>query len=321
MFDIKTRVFNPKMTKTILVATLILIAAQPLTASDAERSFHDVPAGAKLVLPEATTAGWLIPPGMLAKLKASGFLFDVAPNGKVCLAKGRIIFYPELILTLTTKVPIQEFTWLAQGNMLVRSGQSLGFLNIDPDEVYGVTEKSVGGKGNVSFSSRFTLPYKQSHLYGGLGDHFYVVGYNEKAKRNEISVWDLSDEKVPARPLYATDSPINAVAGSPQKTYFASGPEIFVLEKGSTTPKSIYVHAREDIRELTYRPDVGLFFTTDHSAGYIGAKESYEFLAYPGVQLRLRGNALYIRFGAVGNGIMRITGPAHFADVRLDPPK
>lgn len=307
--------------KKILLATLFFIAALPRAVSAEGGSFHDVPAGAKLVLPKAAVAGWLIQPGVLKKLKDEGFSFNIAPNNKVCLAKGRIIFYPEQILTLTTKVPIQEFIWLAEGNMLVRSGQSLGFLNIDPDEVYGVAKNAGGEKGNVSFSSRFTLPYKQSRLFPGLGDHFYIVGRNEKEKRNEISAWNLGDDKVPARPLYATDSPINAVAGSPQRTYIASGPEIFVLEKGSTTPKSIYIHPREEIRELVYRPDVGLFFTTDHSAGYVGDQVQYEFLAFPGVQLRLRGNALYVRFGAVGNGIMRITGPEHFADLRLDPPK
>lgn len=232
-----------KMKKIFLLVTLSLIAAPLRTMSAEGSAMHDLPAGAKLVLPEASSAGWLIRPGVLAKLKDDGFSFNVAPNNKVCLAKGRIIFYPELILKLTTKVPIQEFTWLAEGNMLVRSGQSLGFLNIDPDEVYGI--KTTKEKGNVSFSPRFTLPYKQSHLYPGLGDHFYIVGRNEKEKRNEISAWNLADDKVPARPLYATDSPINAVAGSPQRTSSRPDRRFSFLKKTQRRPKpSMFTRAR-----------------------------------------------------------------------------
>lgn len=304
-----------------MTATLMLLCALPGPISAAEEPEHKLPDGAIFFHPKDSVSEWSIPPGILKKLKDKHLSFNVAPNGKICLASDRILFYPELPLTLTTKVPIQEFTWLAEGNMLVHSGQSLGFLNVDLDDEKETQGQKKNGPGILSFSSRFTLPYKKSRLYPGLGDFFYLVGRNEKENRNEISAWNLSDEKVPARPLYATTAPISAVAGSPEKTYFATGPEVFVLEKGETIPKSVYVNEREDIRELIYRPDVGLFFTTGNSAGYIGAKVQLEFLIYPGVELRLRGNALYARLGTVGNGIMRITEPAHFADLRLDPKK
>lgn len=74
------------MKNTILIATLIFTAALPRTISAEERTFHDLPAGAKLVLPEAVVAGWLIQPGALKKLKDDGFSFDITPNNKVCLA-------------------------------------------------------------------------------------------------------------------------------------------------------------------------------------------------------------------------------------------
>lgn len=317
------------MNKTIVFAALFFLLAGPRVIGAAEdQSSHAVPAGVKMYLPDASASNWAMPPGFMrdvqdkGPLSNKGLRFDIAPNDKICLGINRILFYPEDQITLTIKVPIQEYTWLSGGKMLVRSGQSLGFLNIDPDEVYGV--KGHGGKGekgNVSFLSRFTLPYKEPRLYSGLGDHFYVVGYNEKEKRNEISAWNLADEKTPATPLYGTESPVAYVAGSPEITYIASGREIFALKKGAKKPESIYTHAREDIRELVYRKDVGLFFTTAHSAGFIGGKQPYEFVAYPGVQLRLRGNALYIRFGPVGNGIVRVEGPAHFADLTFDPPQ
>lgn len=260
-------------------------------------------------------------PGVLKKLNDKTLSFDVAPNGKICLAGKRTLFYPEIPLLLMTRAPISEFIWLAEGNMLVHSGKALGFLKLDPDNAGDAPGKTKKGDGTLSFTPLFTIPYEKSRLYAGLGDFFYLVGRNDKEKRNEISAWNLADEKIPAKPLYATDAPISAVAGSPQKMYFATGRAVFVFKNGATAAEPVYVHELEDIRELIYRPDTGLFFTTDHSAGYIGEKEQFVFLAYPGVQMRLRGNALHVRMGSVANGIFRITGPEHFADLRLDPKK
>lgn len=302
------------------MTALILLSFLARSLNAAEESYSKLPDGALLVLPKDAASEWQILPGMLKKLHKAKLAFGVGPNGKVCLAAaGRVFFYPELALTLTTKVPIQEFIWLAEGNMLVHTGNELGFLKINEDRNSETLEEKK--KGLLNFTPLFKLPYKQSRLFPGIGDFFYVVGRNETEKRNEISAWDLAGEKVPAKPLYATDAPISAVAGSPQKTYFATGRGVFVLEKGASASKAVYLHPREDIRDLVYHPDAGLFYTTDNAAGYIGEKEQFEFLVYPGVELRLRKKALYIRMGSVANGIMKVTGPEHFADLRLDPPK
>ena len=312
------------MKMTMMTATLILFLALPgqiSAAAAAAASAHDMPEGATLVLPKTPgiTTGWVIVPGMLKDLHDKTLSFNVLPNGKILLASDRILFYPELMLTLTTKVPIQEFIWLAGGNMFVHSGQSLGFLDMNLDEKKGSSGKK--SPGVVGFSSRFTIPYKQARLFEGSGDSFYLVGRNEKENRNEISAWNLADSKVPAKPLYATDAPIAAVAGTPERTYFASGRAVFLLEKGAKSAKPVYVNPREDIRELAYRPEAGLFFTTGNSAGYIGEKEQFEFLAYPDVQIRLRGDALFVRLGTTANGILRISGAKHFSEIRLDAPK
>lgn len=310
--------------KNTLLAVLIIAALSPIFASGAEVLSHALPKDATLILPNDTgiSTGWAITPGMLKKLKDKTMSFSVAPNGKICLAGSRAFYYPEIALILTSQVPVQEFIWLAEGNMLVHSGQALGFLNMEPKDKSGKPKDAKEPKGMLSFSPLFTLPYKHSRLFPGKGDFFYLVGRNDKENRNEISAWDLSGEKkAPAMPLYATDAPISAVAGSPEKTYFASGRGVFLLEKGATEGKLVYANAIEDIRDLVYRSDVGLFFTTAHSAGYIGEKEQFVFLAYPGVDLRLRGDALYVRFGTAGNGIMKIMGPEKFADIRLDHPK
>ena len=311
------------MKTTTMTALLILFLALPGRVSAAAASSHDMPEGATLVLPKTPgiTTGWVIVPGMLKDLHDKTLSFNVAPNGKVLLSSARILFYPELMLTLTTKVPIQEFIWLAGGNMFVHSGQSLGFLNMNLDEEKDKPAEKKKGPGVVAFSSRFTIPYKQSRLFEGSGDYFYLVGRNEKENRNEISAWNLSDSKVPAKPLYATDAPIAAVAGTPERTYFASGRAVFLLEKGATSAKPVYVNPREDIRELAYRPDAGLFFTTGNGAGYIGEKEQFEFLAYPGTQVRLRGDALFVRLGTTANGVLRISGAKHFSEIKLDAPK
>jgi hypothetical protein len=310
------------MKTSMMTATMILFLALPRANAAEEKSFHDMPQGATLVLPKTPgiSTGWVIVPGMLKDLHDKKLSFNVAPNGKILLASNRILFYPENMLTLTTKVPIQEFIWLAGGNMFVHSAQSLGFLNMDEDKLNGKPGASKD-PGLVAFSSRFTLPYKQSRLFEGSGDFFYVVGRNEKENRNEISAWNLADAKVPAKPLYATDAPISAVVGTPDRTYFATGRAVFVLEKGATSAKPVYVNPREDIRELAYRPEAGLFFTTGNSAGYIGEKEQFEFLAYPDVQLRLRGDALFVRLGTAANGVLRISGAKHFAEIQLDPQK
>ncbi len=300
-----------------------LLCVFPGSVGAQEKSYPQLPDGAMLVRPKhpGVTTGWSILPGVLKKLNDKPLSFNVAPNGKICLAGKRALFYPEIPLVLTTRVPISEFIWLAEGNMLVHSGKALGFLKVDPEDEKNAPGKTKKGDGTLSFTPLFTIPYERSRLYAGLGDFFYLVGRNDKENRNEISAWNLADEKVPVKPLYATDAPISAVAGSPEKTYFATGRAVFMLKKGATAAEPVYVHELEDIRELIYRPDVGLFFTTDNGAGYIGEKEQFVFLAYPGVQMRLRGNALHVRMGSVANGIFRITGPQHFADLRLDPKK
>src|SRR6185503_8195670 len=111
------------------------LLAGPALADAAAASSHDLPAGATLALPNAgLKPEWVIPPGTLKKLHDKTMSFNVLPNGKILLASDRILFYPELMLTLTTKVPIQEFIWLAGGNMFVHSGQSLGFLDMNIGE-------------------------------------------------------------------------------------------------------------------------------------------------------------------------------------------
>lgn len=307
--------------RNLLSAAFALLSVLPGFVGAQEQSHTKLPYGAVLVLPKhpQVATDWSVMPGILKKLNDKTLSFDVAPNGKICLAGKRTLFYPEIPLLLMTRAPISEFIWLAEGNMLVHSGKALGFLKLDSADAGDASGKTKNGNGTLSFTPLFTIPYEKSRLYAGLGDYFYLVGRNDKENRNEISAWNLADEKIPAKPLYATDAPISAVAGSPQKMYFATGRAVFVLKSGATAAEPVYVHELEDIRELIYRPDTGLFFTTDHTAGYIGEKEQFVFLAYPGVQMRLRGNALHVRMGSVANGIFRITGPEHFADLRLDP--
>lgn len=308
--------------KTTTALALILICLMSCPAQAADDGAVKLPAGATLALPKnpGVIAEWPIMPGTLRKLDKAKLSFNVAPTGAVCLGAGdRAIFFPEIQLDLTTEVPIREFFWLSKGNMLVHSGQELGFLKLKSKPADEKADKAQ--KGMMMFSPLFKVPYEQWRMYPGTGDFFYVVGRNAKENRNEISAWNLADTKVPAKPLYATDGEISAVAGSPERTYFAIGPTVFALEKDAKAAAPVYVNPRGDIRELTYRPDVGLFFTTDDSAGYIGAKDQFEFLSYPGAQLRLAGKGLYIRFGSVANGILRITGPEHFAELHLEASK
>jgi hypothetical protein len=300
--------------KTIALAALLLVVATARPAPAADSS-DELPQGATLALPKnpGLKAEWVIPPGTLKRLHDAKLSFNVLPNGKILLASDRILFYPELMQTLTTKVPIQDFIWLAGGNMLAHSGHSLGFLDMKIGEEKPAEEK---GAGMVGFSPRFTIPYERARLFEGSGDDFYLVGHNDKENRDEISAWNLTDAKVPTRPLYATTAPIAAVAGAPGRTYFASGRTVYLLEKGAKKARPVYVNEREDIRDLAYRPEAGLFFTTDNSAGYIGEKEQFEFLAYPGVQVRLRGDALFVRWGTAANGILRISGAKRFSEAQ-----
>ena len=94
-----------------------------------------------------------------------------------------------------------------------------------------------------------------------------------------------------------------------------------LIEKDATAPKSVYVHPRENIKSLIYRPDIGLFYTTDNAAGCIGEKEQFEFLVYPGTELAFGGKDLYVKMGSVANGIMRIMGAQHYATIHGDAAK
>lgn len=300
----------------MMTVILLSILARPAAAEKVK-----LPEGAVLLLPThpGLASEWVVMPGMLKKLQKTPLTFGVSKEGNVCLvAGGKVFFYPQLELFVYSKVKTQDLIFLGSGKMLVRYGQEVGFLEVNEDRESETPEEKK--KGNLNFNPFIKLPYKDFRLYAGADKNFYVVGRNEKENRNEISLWNL-DHRGPVSQLMATDAPIGAVAGTPEQTYYATGRGVMLLEKGAKESKAVYLHPREDIRSLIYRPDVGLFYTTDNAAGYIGEKEQFDFLAYPGTELRLAGKDLYVRLGSVANGIMRIKGPQHFATIRQDPAK
>ena len=297
-------------------ATLMLLSVlvRPAAAEKIK-----LPDGAVFLLPThpGVHAEWPVHPGTLKKLQATKLAFGVAGTGKICLiAGGKVFFYPEVALSMYSKVRTQDVIFLDAGNMIVRYGQEVGTLETNPDRASESPEEQK--KGNLIFKPFIKLPYKDFKIFTGIGKYFYVVGRNEEKNRNELSLWNL-DHFGPVSQLMATNGPITAVAGTPDKTYYALERGVLLLEKGAKEAKAVFVHPREDIKSLIYRPDVGLFYTTENAAGYIGEKEQFDFLVYPGTELRLGGKDLYVRLGSVANGIMRIKGPEHYASIRQDP--
>ena len=296
-------------------ATLMLLSVlvRPAAAEKIK-----LPDGAVFLLPThpGVHAEWPVHPGTLKKLQATKLAFGVAGTGKICLiAGGKVFFYPEVALSMYSKVRTQDVIFLDAGNMIVRYGQEVGTLETNPDRASESPEEQK--KGNLIFKPFIKLPYKDFKIFTGIGKYFYVVGRNEEKNRNELSLWNL-DHFGPVSQLMATDGPITAVAGTPDKTYYALERGVLLLEKGAKEAKAVFVHPREDIKSLIYRPDVGLFYTTENAAGYIGEKAQFDFLVYPGTELRLGGKDLYVRLGSVANGIMRIKGPEHYASIRQD---
>ncbi len=261
---------------------------------------------AGLALPKGVTGEWLIAPSQGGK-NSEDILLAVDPKGAAWLVVDQnALLVPAKNAFFKTDRPFQQILWLS-GLPLARSYTALGrFEAVQEDpEAKGLTQ--------VHFKPLTTIPMDSWRAAPAGAEDLYIAGYNPRKKASQIAL--LGPAAKPLKIIYETQARITDVAGDGQKTYFASGPAIWLVE--GTTAKIIYAHPHSTIRRLIFVPGTGLFYATDESVGFAGDKAQFDLIKARHCQIAASGDSLYVMMGKLSGGVLRVRGLDQFGKVKL----
>jgi hypothetical protein len=284
------------------LAVLCLPAALPAAR---DPGAFALPKGARLTLPRAqgVDAAWILP-GHHKFPKAA--LFDVSPAGDPWLGYGgKTLMNPLVFGAVLVDRPAADFAWTDSNEFLVSDGQSLGFL-------VGVREKGSRDRAvRAVFKPMVALPHKNARLFAGGYKEVYFLGKNPDTQEYEIHWVRVRYKKAQVRKLFSSKEPITSVAAGSGAVYAAMGRAIVELNLKSRSARPVFVHPRENIRDIGVSPRSGLFYSTGQSIGFFKNGSGFEFLQAPRLRMRLRKNSLYVLFEDTG-GVLRVDGLHQF---------
>ena len=195
------------------------------------------------------------------------------------------------------KVPgvrrVDDFSWTPAGELLFSADGMLG----------GLTE---AGFGRIQ-----KLPAAGMKIEPASNDLWYLYGGSGYFAERDIYLYRRGGEVLR---LLRAESPVRAVVGSGETTFFAVGRGIFLHVPGKTL-RAVYT-ADEEVTALALAPPSGLFFATAKRAGYVRRPGSgFTFMRGVGVRLRVRGDALYL-FNPE-RGVMKCTPVSRFEQMAV----
>lgn len=243
-----------------------------------------LPQGVQLTLPAlpGVEARWVVAPDPKARAGAGLPRYEIDDRGEPLTG------LPKNIL---------DFIRLDDGNLLGCTGDALGRLTLKTG----------------AFESVLDLPADNCRLGSASGGGALLVLRNAAAGKDRVyrlRYRQLRQGAVEVAALAHVPGKAAAVIADGALTYIAVGRTVWKL-RGATAER-IFVHDRDDVRDLALLSGGGLFFATDAAVGFIGKERPFEFLGAPGARLRVRQDTLYIQLPASG-AVMRIAKAPEFA--------
>ncbi len=250
-----------------------------------------------LILPEqsAVKINWILAPESKNYLpKESGQKFKFAidfKNEPIVLYEDKLLINPTTGYLINLPNPFKEMVCLDNGVMLFSNSEEIGYIVVEKDEKLIPQAK---------IKPIAKLPHENSKIFKG-DETVYAVSFNSKAKEYEVFV--LNNKTNLFERVLTFNELMKAVSGKGKNIYFSVGRHVIEYKNGKIN--YIYEHPREEIQELMYNENSGLFYKTSKGVGMIKDNSAIEFLQTEESPIFLKNTSLYVFFPNVG-GILQI---------------
>ncbi|HNV69197.1 MAG TPA: hypothetical protein PKO06_05820 [Candidatus Ozemobacteraceae bacterium] len=230
------------------------------------------------------------------------FTFSVDASGNPWIGvDGRRLLCPAKGFRATLSEPWQTFVHLDQGALLLATVRHLGFPALDSQ-----AKSDKDGWPVVAFQPITPLPNYYSRLYKGANDCLYLVSGHATTVKSTLyllqpetaTTGTATGKTVVSRykKLIETEEPITAVAGDGATTVIAFGRLVVALDAMAGPIFPWPTQPDGEVRELAFLRNVGVFYTTANSVGYLGTKRGFRLLQTPSPMISLAKNSLYVFF-------------------------
>ncbi|MBM4029047.1 MAG: hypothetical protein FJ280_27165, partial [Planctomycetes bacterium] len=259
--------------------------------------------GVKLVLPAAAKikVGWVCPPldeqqVLDAPWRDLRFAVDASGQPWLAVPGQNLVLNPVGRYRFSLSHRFSDFACLDNGALLFQTDRDLGFV--------GLTDKPVVQEGQavLPFQPAVSLPLSGCRLYAGAGDCLYVAGagpegnYEVHLLQPESTSGGAKRTLRRFRKIFECPEPIRAVTGDGTLTFVSFGRVIARIGRPGRTKPELIVHPTDDVTDLAWLPDAGLFYATETAVGVATDEGPWDFLGCCGHQIDLRGGTLYVLF-------------------------
>ncbi|HKK00978.1 MAG TPA: hypothetical protein VJ955_02325, partial [Desulfuromonadales bacterium] len=278
------------MLLTVLWAVLALSSGAAATpaAKQVLRPFKE----ARFLLPEGAKVEtrWVLPP---TDQDRSDALFSVDASGDPLIKYGSsTLLDPGKKFLVTVDAPISGITHLANGVLLLASGNRLGLL-AKPER------QSVDKKGRpiVAFQPIAALPLKRINVLAAGGDTAYCAGPELQTGRYALfilrSVKGAGFKDLDL--IYRSETPITAATGNDKAVYVAVGSKVVRISRKDGSEATVYTHPSADVNALVLTP-AGLMVSTGTDLMVLAPGGALEILHSTGHRIAISGSTLYVLF-------------------------
>lgn len=288
-----------------LIWLALMLPANAATTSAKADNYPDTVFALPMV--KGMRLDWALPPVELpeSEKKAAAearFAVDARGNPWFGHGKSRILLSPKQHIRLRTMGQFEDFAFVGGRDMVACDDKYL----VSP-QISAAEPKQENGDSVMDMIALVKLDHDDCRLFEAGPHKVYMVLRDDTANRDEIT----SIESRPgAKPKIRTflrvgGSPISALAGDGDVTFYAQGKSIYQFKQGDKSPV-LYFEATDDVRSLAYSATTGLFYATSKRAAFVSPKFQLAFLTTPDPQLALRGKDLYIRL-ALSNDVLKLS--------------
>lgn len=277
------------------------------------------PAGAQTIMPETTVllpltektgVRWVIPPAgqaFIDSVKDQRHCFSIDRDGHAWLGfENGLVVCPEKGFKFKLGEAFWNFVHLDNGVMVFATASRFGMIQVGDQPSGKETELPV-----IQLQTVAMLPPDCTKMVKGADSSLYFICNNEAKRENIVYLFKPqakagSGSLAGYQKIFASEIPVNAVAGDGVTTYISSSRMILRVDN-SGQMKPFYVHPTQAIVELAYSQKCGLFYATGFAAGFVGENGPVEILNTRGPAIAISDNSLYILFSS-GYGVMAING-------------
>lgn len=198
-----------------------------------------------------------------------------------------ILYEGKIILNLISggfvklNKPVKGFCFL--------KGDALIFYD-DVSILYGEINTNKGSIPEINLLPLVNFPVKILNLFKGDGDELYANCYDERNKIFEIYQFDVNKKNL--KKIAVSKDKIDCVTGKNKRIYVSSDKKIKELVKNDFI--LYYEHPREEILDIYYKENLGIFYRTKHGIGYIKDGHGVEFLQLEDPLVYPEDNQMYV---------------------------